>query len=100
MLQSHAELEKSVLTLLKQRNLQSPAPFVAKVLQLFETLNVRFGVMLVGPTGSGKSEVHKTLQVKHVEVLLRAVCSVTLLPFADALRRGAAQVHGAHCRAP
>ena len=62
-LQSHAELEKSVLTLLKQRNLQAPAPFVAKVLQLFETLNVRFGVMLVGPTGSGKSEVHKTLQV-------------------------------------
>ena len=52
-----------MLTLLKQRNLQASAPFVAKVLQLFETLNVRFGVMLVGPTGSGKSEVHKTLQV-------------------------------------
>ena len=62
-LQSHVELEKCVLTLLKQRKLQAPAAFVSKVLQLFETLNVRFGVMLVGPTGSGKSEVHRTLQV-------------------------------------
>jgi len=29
--------------------------FVLKVIQLFETFNVRFGVMLVGTTGSAKT---------------------------------------------
>ena len=31
-----------------------------QVIQLYETFNVRFGVMLVGPAGGGKTEVHKT----------------------------------------
>ena len=29
--------------------------------QLFETLNVRFGVMIVGPTGGGKTTIYKIL---------------------------------------
>jgi len=29
--------------------------FKRKCLQLYDTFNVRFGVMLVGPTGGGKS---------------------------------------------
>ena len=32
------------------------------MIQLFETFNVRFGVMIVGPTGSGKSKCYRTLQ--------------------------------------
>ena len=35
---------------------------MTKVLQLYDTMNVRFGVMLVGPTGGGKSECYRTLQ--------------------------------------
>ena len=35
--------------------------FVLKIIQLFDTLNVRFGVMLVGPSGSGKTECYRTL---------------------------------------
>lgn len=35
---------------------------VKKALQLHETLNVRFGVMLVGPAGSGKTQCYQTLQ--------------------------------------
>jgi len=31
------------------------------VIQLFETFNVRFGVMLVGPTGGGKTTCYKVL---------------------------------------
>lgn len=32
-----------------------------KIIQLFDTLNVRFGVMLVGPSGTGKTECYKAL---------------------------------------
>lgn len=36
--------------------------FVTKVTQLFDTFNVRFGVMLVGPAGGGKTTCYKALQ--------------------------------------
>ena len=36
--------------------------FKLKCLQLFDTFNVRFGVMLVGPTGGGKSTCFSVLQ--------------------------------------
>jgi len=32
-----------------------------KVIYLFETFNVRFGVMLVGPTGGGKTSCYEVL---------------------------------------
>ena len=46
---------------LRLRNLQTHAPFMAKVVQLFETFIVRFGVMLVGYTGSGKTTCYEIL---------------------------------------
>lgn len=36
--------------------------FKLKCLQLYDTFNVRFGVMLVGPTGGGKSTCFSVLQ--------------------------------------
>lgn len=36
--------------------------FNLKIVQLFETFNVRFGVMLVGPTGGGKTVCYRVLQ--------------------------------------
>jgi len=35
--------------------LQKVPNLITKVIQLFETFNVRFGVMLVGNTNSGKT---------------------------------------------
>ena len=32
-----------------------------KVIQLFDTFNVRFGAMIVGPTGGGKTTWYKIL---------------------------------------
>ena len=61
-MQSHAELEQSIHAVLDEQGLQKPAGIVTKALQLYETLNVRFGVMVVGPSGSGKTQLYKTLQ--------------------------------------
>ena len=36
--------------------------FNLKVMQLFDTFQVRFGVMLVGPTGGGKTVCYRILQ--------------------------------------
>lgn len=58
----YGALETAIRWILKDRNLQQQDSFVLKVIQLFETLNVRFGVMSVGPTGGGKTVVLKTLQ--------------------------------------
>jgi hypothetical protein len=48
--------------------LQRKPEFVLKVIQFFETLCVRFGVMLVGPTGSGKTENWRMLQAAQTKL--------------------------------
>jgi dynein heavy chain len=53
-----AQLEES----LEHKGLQSyHKVFKSKVIQLLETFNVRFGVMLVGLTGSGKTTCYEIL---------------------------------------
>lgn len=42
---------------MKEAGLQSEACILKKITQLHECLQVRHGVMLVGPTGSGKTTV-------------------------------------------
>jgi len=63
---------------LEKQGLQKPAAFVHKILQLHETLGVRFGAMLVGQAGTGKSTLLRTLQVR----LLPCCClaAALLLP--------------------
>lgn len=39
-------------------NILQPEPaMIKKIIQLYETMIVRWGVMLVGPTGGGKSAI-------------------------------------------
>ncbi|XP_075946793.1 dynein axonemal heavy chain 6 [Anarhichas minor] len=57
----YGELHAAILQSLVKRNLQPLASMTKKVMQLYETMLVRHGVMLVGPTGGGKTTVYSVL---------------------------------------
>ncbi|HLD78384.1 MAG TPA: AAA family ATPase, partial [archaeon] len=54
-------LRRRVVELCHARRLVPSAPFVEKMLQLYKVQELRHGVMLVGPSGSGKSASWETL---------------------------------------
>ncbi|XP_065087185.1 dynein axonemal heavy chain 6 [Ochlerotatus camptorhynchus] len=54
-------LQGAIEACMEQNNLQTVPELILKTLQLYETMVVRWGVMLVGPTGSGKTTVLHTL---------------------------------------
>ncbi|OMJ74343.1 hypothetical protein SteCoe_26764 [Stentor coeruleus] len=60
---SPGDLERQISDTILSLKLQKVKQFEKKVSQLFDTLTVRFGVMLVGPTGSGKSSCLKVLSI-------------------------------------
>jgi len=78
----YGELDTAVRHAIGVSGLQPVPGFVSKVVQLYETFLVRFGVMLVGNTGSGKSAAH--------DVLAKAL---TALRDADSANPNAQRVH-------
>ena len=58
----YGALQQSIETALLGQGLQVVGPVVAKVIQLFETMVVRHGVMVVGETGTAKTTLWRTLQ--------------------------------------
>jgi dynein heavy chain len=60
--QDYGELEQSLRAVLQQRGLQQAPGFLKKAVQMWDTMCVRFGLMLVGPTGSGKTTCGSALQ--------------------------------------
>mmetsp|Transcript_39705 Transcript_39705/g.74534 ORF Transcript_39705/g.74534 Transcript_39705/m.74534 type:complete len:1860 (+) Transcript_39705:1-5580(+) len=66
--QDYGKLQIAIEDCISTAELQKHPPFILKVIQFFETLNVRFGVMLVGPTGSGKTENYRLLQAAMTEL--------------------------------
>ena len=59
-------LQDVIITKMDELNLRSIPSFLEKVLQFHETLKVRFGVMLVGPTMSGKSSCLKVMMESYI----------------------------------
>jgi dynein heavy chain len=58
----YGDLELAVNNSYESLGLQKVPKLTTKVIQLFETFNVRFGVMLVGTTGSAKTTCYSVLQ--------------------------------------
>ena len=55
-------LEKCLDEVIDAAGLQKPKDFTIKCIQLYEMTVVRHGMMLVGPTGGGKTRVLRSLQ--------------------------------------
>ncbi len=58
---NYPEVEKHVPAILKEKYFVDKPSFILKIIQLYETYLVRHGYMLVGPTGSGKTQIMKVL---------------------------------------
>ncbi|XP_033612844.1 dynein heavy chain 1, axonemal isoform X2 [Fukomys damarensis] len=54
-------LDKAIRKACEKSNLKDVEGFLTKCIQLYETTVVRHGLMLVGPTGSGKSSCYRVL---------------------------------------
>ncbi|XP_075463117.1 dynein axonemal heavy chain 6 isoform X2 [Ascaphus truei] len=67
----YGTLQSTIIDAIIARGLQPVPSMVHKVIQFFETMIVRHGVMLVGPTGGGKTTVYQVL-ADALETLLKA----------------------------
>jgi dynein heavy chain len=72
----YGELDTAIRHSIDISGLQQVPGFVTKVMQLHDTFLVRFGVMIVGPTGSGKSACHDVL-AKSLTALYEAGSSIS-----------------------
>ena len=55
----YGRLQTEIEDVARNKGLQVEPVQVKKVIQLYETMLVRHGVMLVGPTGGGKTTVYQ-----------------------------------------
>eukprot|EP00835_Amoeboradix_gromovi_P001556 NODE_73_length_23464_cov_0.600171.p1 type:complete len:4313 gc:universal NODE_73_length_23464_cov_0.600171:23064-10126(-) len=58
---TYPEMEGAIFKAIGELNITASNDFTLKVIQLYETAKVRHGIMMLGPTGSGKSKIIQTL---------------------------------------
>ena len=59
--QNYDTLNSALSYIMRENNIQRTKEFVLKCIQLYETVNVRHGLMVVGRTFSGKTAILHTL---------------------------------------
>lgn len=69
--QDYGLFQSTIVTVMEEQILQPESCMIKKVIQLYETMIVRWGVMLVGPTGGGKSTI---LNVKYAIIYCKCFC--------------------------
>jgi dynein heavy chain len=57
----YGDLFKTITESCNFFNVQEVELFNVKILQLYDTILVRHGLMIVGPTGGGKTKIYKVL---------------------------------------
>ena len=57
----YGRLQEEIISVIENKNLVVLQKQVKKIIQFFETLEVRHGVMLVGPTGGGKTTIYEVI---------------------------------------
>ena len=65
---AYGELQKQIEVTLNKLNLQNVPSFLMKTIQLYEVSTIRFGVMIVGPTGGGKTSCFEVLRDSIIEL--------------------------------
>lgn len=53
---------KTLKEVMEERSLEIVDAFVSRIIQLYQTMKIRHGVMLVGPTGGGKTTNYEVLK--------------------------------------
>jgi dynein heavy chain len=73
------DLKSAVRKTLDEKGLLEVPSQMEKIMQLYDTLKVRHGIMLVGPTGGGKSTIYKTLAASLARLSTPMVVNVSVL---------------------
>ena len=59
----YGKLQEVIIETITEKGLQPEECSIKKVIQLYETMIVRHGVMLVGPTGGGKTSCYEVCKL-------------------------------------